>query len=189
MLVDQPFAAAPGFERQPAPKFKDAVNLKRLATINGHEANALLAHPEHGFFAAADQGFAHERISAETCDPKHIVIELLFGVGTEIGFSEQLIRQIGHQFFDVIGATKSKPNDAGGKPAVAAILFFRRALEHENFRALLNGSMGRTKCGISRTNNDNIVFRIRHQALPNKLFVNSFKPPSFGATRIAKYHR
>ena len=132
---DETRAAAPGFYGHAAPELEPALDLERLAAVDGLELNSLGAHPDHGLQAFGDQQFRHVRIGAVLRDPAHIVEELGLRVGAEICARDLIFREVGHDFAQVVDAGIGKAHAAGGKGAVSAMLLFRSAFENQYGRA------------------------------------------------------
>ena len=134
---DEAFAAADGFDGEPAPELEAAFDLERLAAIDRHEADALLAHPVERVEAARDEQLAQIGIGAELGDARHVVEELVLRVGAEIGGVDFRLRKIGDQRLDVVDAVIDDAHGARGEAAVAAGFFVGRGFEHEHGGALL----------------------------------------------------
>src|SRR5690606_14963668 len=86
--VDQARPAAAYLHRQPAPELELAVDLERLTAEDRHEAKALLAHPDQSALGAAHQQLDEVRIAAVVRHSEHVVEELLFRVGAEVGHGD-----------------------------------------------------------------------------------------------------
>jgi len=135
--VHQSGPAAHGFDREAAPELEYAADLVGLPSPDRHEADALVAHPQHGRLAALDQNFAQVGIGAIFGDAAHVVEKLFLGVGAEVGLRNLLVGEIRHQRAQVIDAVIDAAERAGGEAAVAAGFIFRRALQHQHRHSLL----------------------------------------------------
>src|SRR5262249_61226401 len=102
--VDKPGSATPGLHCQPAPKLEFAVDLVGLASIDRNETDALALHPAHRVLTARDEQFAQIGIGAIFGDASHIIEELVFGVGTEVGIGDLFVGQVGHHGAQIINA-------------------------------------------------------------------------------------
>ena len=154
---DETFAAADGFDREPAPELEAAVDLERLPAVDRHEADALLAHPVERVEASRHQQLAQIGIGAELGDARHVVEELILRVGAEIGAVDFRLREIGDQRLDVVDAVIDDAHGARGEAAVAAGFFVGRGFEHEHGGALLargeRGAIG----GVAAADDDDVV--------------------------------
>src|SRR4029453_4290214 len=149
VCINKSGPAAPGFNRQPAPKLELAVDLVSLASIDRNETDAFALHPSHRFLAASDEQFAQIGIGAVFGDTPHIVEELVFGVGAKIGIGNLFIGQIGHQRAQIINAIVDAAKGTGSETAIAPGFFFRRALDHQDRNAMLTRDRGRAKTALS----------------------------------------
>ena len=75
------------------------LDLERMGAVarpapGGGEAHAALAHPLRGGQALLDQDLGEVRVAAEFGDARHVVEELLFGVGAEVGVLDLLVGQV-----------------------------------------------------------------------------------------------
>src|SRR5262249_31729679 len=111
-------AAADGFDREAAPELELAVDLERLAALDRDEAHALLTHPVQRVEAAGDQKLDQVGIGAVLRDARHVVEELVGGVGAEIGLLDFLFGQVGDQRLDVVDAVVDHADRARGEAAV-----------------------------------------------------------------------
>ena len=125
-LGDKARSAADGFDRQAAPKLEFAVDLEGLAAIDRNEPHALLPHPVQRIETLRDQKLDEIGIGAVLRDARHVVKELVGGVGAEIGGFDFRGREIGHQRLDVVDAVIDDADRAGGEAAVAAGFVFGR---------------------------------------------------------------
>ena len=89
---DQPRAAAPALDREPAPEPEPAVHLERLAAVHRDEAHALRPEPLHGVEAAAHQDVDQIGVGPVLGHARHVVEELVLGVGAEVGGRDLLGR-------------------------------------------------------------------------------------------------
>ena len=83
--VDEAGTAADRFHGEAAPELELAVDLERLPAVDRDEAHALLAHPVERVEALRDQKLDEIGIGAVLRHPRHVVEELVRGVGAEIG--------------------------------------------------------------------------------------------------------
>ena len=137
--LDQARAAAPGLDREPAPELEAALDLERLAPPDRRKAHALVAHPAHGGVAAPHQQVDQLRVGAILGHPRHVVEELVLGVGAEIGARDLVVGEVRHQGAQMIDAVIGDAEGAGGEVRVAAALLLRRALQHQDRGALVGG--------------------------------------------------
>ena len=95
--LDQARPAAHRLDRQAAPELELAADVERLAAPGRGEAHALLAHPLHRGKALLDQELGQVGIAAVLGDARHVVEELLFGVGAEVGARDLLVAEVRDQ--------------------------------------------------------------------------------------------
>ena len=143
--VHKTWTAAPGLDGQPAPELEAAVDAIGLAAPDRHEAHALALHPAHRRAAAGDQQFAELRVGPILGDPAHVVEELAFGVGSEIGVGDFAVGEVGHQRPKILDAVVGAAERAGGEAAVAAALDLRRPLQHQHVGAGVGGRQRRAQ--------------------------------------------
>ena len=147
------------FDREAAPELELAVDLEGLAAIDRNEAHALLAHPDERVEAARDQKLDQVGIGAVLRHPRHVVEELVRGVGAEIGGVDLALGEVGHQRLDVVDAVVDDAHRAGGETAVAAGFVFRRGLQHQHLGALLLRRQRRAERRIAGTDHDDVIIR------------------------------
>ena len=94
--LDETRAAAPCLQHEAAPEFEPTVDLEGLLAVDRQELDALLAHPEHRLARAAHQRLAHVRVGPVLGDAPHVIEELIFGVGAEVGDGSLFLREVGH---------------------------------------------------------------------------------------------
>ena len=105
---------------------------------------------------ALDQNLAQIRIGAVFGHAVHVVEEVLFRVGTEVGLADLLVGQIRHQFSQIVDAVVDAAKGAGGEAAVTAGFVFGRALQHQHRNAVLRGGDRRAKRRIAGADDDQI---------------------------------
>jgi hypothetical protein len=108
--LDQPRPAADRFDRESAPELELAADLERLASPRGGEAHAALAHPLRGRQALLHQDLGEVGIAAVLGDARHVVEELLLGVGAEVGVGDLVGRQVGISVFRSSGPLYASRN-------------------------------------------------------------------------------
>ena len=175
--VDEPRSAAPRCERRTAPEGVLAVDFERLPAELRQPAHAFVLHPVHGRLAAANQKLAQVGIGAVLRDARHVVEELVFGVGAEVAL-HLFFAQIGRERAYVFRAVVDEAHQAFGVRAVAAALVLRGALEQQHFRAFVAGRYRRAQRRVSAADDDDVVFRfvLFHSDLTNPFF--AFAHPS-----------
>ena len=139
-------AAAPDVQREPAPELELAVDLVGLPAEPWLQLHALAMHPGRGFEAVADQYLAQILIGAVLRQLEHVVEILLFGVAAEVDVREVLIRHRRQDLEQVLDAGIGEAEGAAGEMRIAAALFERRRLQHQDARAVLAGG----DCGAER---------------------------------------
>src|SRR5262249_3452725 len=160
--LDQAGTAADRLDREAAPELELAVDLECLAAVDRDEANALVAHPAKSIEAAPDQELDQVGVGAVLRHPRHVVEELLGGVGAEIGGGDLLLGEVGHQRLDVVDAVVDDAHRARGEPAVAARLVSRPRLQHHHRRAWSRRRQRRAERGVAAADHDHVCFRPRH---------------------------
>ena len=108
--IDQPRPAAPGFQRQAAPKPESTVHLEGLAAIHRHEAYSPVAQPMHGFARPHDKALAQRRVGAVTCDAEHVIVKLVGAVASEIRHGNLFVGEVGTQGTDIVDTIIDKPD-------------------------------------------------------------------------------
>ena len=132
MLLDQARAAALGFHREAAPELELAVDQIGLAAPDRVELHALAVQPAHRVARAADQAVAQVAVGAVLRDAEHVVVELVLGVGAEVGAVDLVLGQVRHDRLEVVDAVVDAAERAGGEARVAAHQLLRRALDHQH---------------------------------------------------------
>ena len=153
---DEAGPAADGFDGQPAPKFEFAVDLERLAAVDRNEANAFLAHPVQRIEALGNQKLDQIGIGAILRNARHVVEELVGGIGAEIRGLDFRRREVGHQRLDVVDAVIDDADRARGEAAVAAGFVLGRRFAHDDLGALLLRRQRRAERRIAGADNDHI---------------------------------
>ncbi len=125
------------FDREPAPELELAVDQVGLPAPDRVELHALAMQPAHRVARAADQPVAQVAVGAVLRDAEHVVVELIGGVGAEVGAVDLVLGQVRHDRLQIVDAVVDAAERAGGEPRVAAHQLLRRALEHEHARAFL----------------------------------------------------
>ena len=161
-MCDEARAAADGLDGEPAPELELAVDLERLPAVDRNEPHALLAHPVQRIEALGDQKLDQIGIGAVLRDARHVVEELIGGVGAEIRGFDFRGREVGHQRLDVVDAVIDDADRARGEAAVAAGLVLRRRLAHHDLGALLLRRQRRAKRRIAGADNNHIRNLIWH---------------------------
>ena len=136
MLVDQARPAALGFHREAAPELELAVDQIGLAAPDRVELHALAVQPAHRVARAADQAVAEFAVGAVLRDAEHVVVELVLGVGAEVGAVDLVLGQVRHDRLEIVDAVIDAAERAGGEARIAAHQFLRRALDHQHLGAL-----------------------------------------------------
>ncbi len=136
-LVDEPRPAAGDLDRQPAPELEAAIDLERLMTVGGVEADALrciqtMVSRLLSIISADQVG-----VGAVLGQPLHVLEELLAGVGAEVGVDLLVLIKIRDDTDEVIEVLVDEADHPAGEAAVAATQLLRRPLEDGDARALL----------------------------------------------------
>ncbi len=159
---DQPQPATDGFDREPAPELELAVDLECLPAVDRNKPHALLAHPVERVEALGDQQLDQIGIGAVLGNARHVVEELIGGVGAKIRGLDFGRREIGHQRLDVVDAVIDDADRTCGEAAVAAGFVLRRRLAHHHLGALLLRRQRRTERRIAGADNNHIRNLIWH---------------------------
>src|SRR5205814_2115789 len=114
--IDQSRAAADRFEREAAPELEPAFDLERLPPPGRGETHAFFLHPQRRGKALLDQDLGEVGIAAVLGDARHVVEELVRGVGPEIRPLDFLARQL-DQPTEIVGAVVDDAQDLGGEGA------------------------------------------------------------------------
>ena len=157
--VDEAGTAADRFHGEAAPELELAVDLEGLAAIDRNEAHALLAHPIERIEALRDQKLDEIGIGAVLRHPRHVVVELVRGVGAEIGGVDLGLGEVGHQCLDVVDAVVNDADRAGSETAVAAGFLFRCGLQHHHLGALFLRRKRRAERRIASTHHYDVIIR------------------------------
>ena len=128
----------------------------------------------HRFQALGDEHFREFRIASKLRQAEQIVVELVGGVGAEIGVANFLLGQIDNGF-QVFQPLMGEADRARRVAAVAAGFLGRRAFQHQDLDAVFRRRQGRAEGGVSRANDDNVVFRIGHRILPGAVKTEAIK--------------
>ncbi len=154
--LDQFLAAAPDVAGEPAPEFELAVDAERLAAEAELKAHALLAHPQPGLKAAADQDFGQVGVAAILGHPSHVVEILLLGVGAEIDVAQLGLVHVGDQPRQILAAVVDDAKGAAGKGGVAAALILGGDFEHQHRGPVLARRQRRAAGGVAGPDHDHI---------------------------------
>ena len=163
--IDQPGAAAPGLDGEAAPELEPSVDLECLAAPDRREAHALFAHPEKGVARARDQQLDHVRIGAILRDPRHIVVELVLGVGAEIGIGDFLVGEVGHQCLEVVDPVIDDTHRAGREARIAAGFVLVGAFQHQHLSAVLLRRQRGAQRRVAGAHDDDIELRVAHSTV------------------------
>ena len=163
--IDQPGTAAPGLDREPAPELELSVDLEGLSAPDRREAHALSAHPEQGVARPRDQQLDHVRIGAVLGDPGHVVVELVLGVGAEIGVGDLLVGEVRHQPLEVVDPVIDHPHGARGEARIAPRFVLVRAFEHQHPGAVLLRRQRRAQRRVAGAHDDDIELGIAHSTV------------------------
>src|SRR5215208_1510077 len=176
--VDEAGAAADRLHRETAPELELALDLERLPAVNGNEAHALLAHPVERVEAARDQKLDQVWIGAVLRHPRHVVVELVGGVGAEIGGVDLSLGEVRDQRFDVIDAVIDNADRAGGEAAVATRFFLRSRLKHHHLGALLLRRQRRAERCVARAYHHYVIVRhwSSNRRIAYSLFATHYSP-------------
>ena len=161
--LDEPGAAAGGFDGKAAEEFPSSPNLAGLAPVDRHEARPLATEPDHGVEASRDEQLDEGWIGAVLGEAEEVVEVLRARVGAEVGAGDLLFGEIG-DLPEVVDPVEGEAHDAAGEPAVAARLRFRGALEDDHAGAVLARGQGGTERGVAGSHHDDVVLRAIHRA-------------------------
>src|SRR6516162_145414 len=175
--LDEAWPATHGLYGEPAPEFELALDLEGLPAVNRDEADAFVAQPAECIEAAGDQKLDEIGIGAVLGDARHVIEELLAGIGAEIGGRDFLLGEIRHQCLDVVDAVVDDAHGARGKSAVAAGFLLRCGLQHDHRGALLFGRERRTKSRVASAHHNHIRLRFGHAPSPSYSAATAATPP------------
>src|SRR5438034_5133760 len=109
---------------------------------------------------------------------RHVVKELVGGVGAEIRGGDLRLGKVGDQHLDVVDAVIDHADRARGEAAVAAGFVLRRRLQHQHRGALLLRRERRAKRGITGTDDDYVVlFHLPSSAYAREQPASSISTP------------
>ena len=140
-----------------APELELAVDQIGLAAPDRVELHALAVQPAHRVARAADQAVAQLAVGAVLRDAEHVVVELVLGVGAEVGAVDLVLGQVRHDRLEVVDAVIDAAERAGGEAGVAAHQLLRRALDHQHLGALLGRRLRRAERRVARADHHHIV--------------------------------
>ena len=156
MLLDEARAAALGLDREAAPELELAVDQIGLPAPDRVELHALLVQPAHRVARAADQAVAQLAVGPVFRDAEHVVVELVGGVGAEVGAVDLVLGQVRHDRLEVVDAVIDAAEGAGGEARVPAHQLLRRALDHQHLGAVLGRRQRRAERRISGADHHHI---------------------------------
>ena len=129
---DEVLAAAQDVARKSAPELELSVHLECLPTERRLKPYALLAQPQPGVEAIADQHLGEIWIATIFGQPAHVVEILAFGVAAEVDAAEIEIGDVGCKAQQVIDLGIGEAECAAGERRVAAARVSRRRLDHRD---------------------------------------------------------
>ena len=129
--LDQARPAAHRLDGEAAPELELAADLERLPPPGGGEAHAALSHPLRRGQALLHQDLGEVGIAAVLGQPRHVVEELLLGVGAEVGVRDLLGREVRDQRLQVFRPGVDKAEQARGEARVAAGFLLRRSFQNQ----------------------------------------------------------
>jgi hypothetical protein len=156
--IDQARPAAHRLDREPAPELELAADVERLPSPRRREAHAVATHPDHRRQTLPDQRFSEVRIAAVLGHPRHVVEELLLGVGAEVAARDLVRREVDHPL-QVLDAVVDDAHQAGGEARVAAGFFFRGSFQQENLLGSFRSGYRGTKRRVATADHDHVVHR------------------------------
>src|SRR5262249_31593512 len=104
VLVDQAGAAAGGFDGEPAPELELAVDQISLAPPDRVKLHTFAVQPAHRVARTADEAVAEVAVGAILRHTEHVVVELVGGVGAEIGTLDLVLGEVGHDRLEIVDA-------------------------------------------------------------------------------------
>src|SRR6185295_4009619 len=180
---DQPRPAADRFHREAAPELELAADLERLPAPRRSEAHAALSHPLRGRQALLDEDFGEVRIAAVLGDPRHVVEELLFGIGAEVGVGDFLRREVRDQRLEIVRPAVGEAEQSRGEARVAARFVLGGALQDEDLLLVLGRGKRRAQRCVPSAHYDDVVL---HQSILMWAFwMTSFQRACSLATKSA----
>ena len=180
--LDQARPAAHRLEREAAPELELAADVEGLPAPGCGEAHAFLAHPHHRGMALLDQDLGEVGIAAVLGEARHVVEELLFGVGAEVGARHFLFGEV-DQRPQVVDAVVDDAHQAGGEAGIAAGLFLGGPLEYQHLLCSFLGRERRAQRGIAAANHDDVV--VHQSILMWARWITSFQRACSLATKSA----
>ena len=162
MLLDQAGAAALGLDGEAAPELELAVDQVGLAAPDRVELHALPMQPAHRVARATHQAVAQVAVGPVVGDAEHVVIELVGGVGAEVGALDLLLGQVRHDRLEVVDAVVDAAERPRGEARIAAHQLLRRALDHQHAGAVLARRQRRAERRIAGADHHHIPLLPRH---------------------------
>ena len=153
--LDQARPAAHRLDREAAPELELAADLERLPAPGRGEAHARLRIHMRGGMALLDEDLGQVGIAAVFGDPRHVVEELLFGVGAEVGSRHLFVRQVDERP-QVVDAVVGDAEQPGGEARVAAGFVLGRAFEDQDLSTRLRCGQRRAQRRVAATDDDHI---------------------------------
>ena len=89
----------------------------------------MVPHPQHRILAVFHQDLAKLDVRAVLRDARHVVEEVGFGISAEITVRDLLIREVGREGADIVGALVNDAHQPVGVSGIAATFGVRRALQ------------------------------------------------------------
>jgi hypothetical protein len=106
--------------------------------------------------ALLDQDLRQVGVAAVFRDARHVVEELLLGVGAEVGARDLVGREV-DQLGEVLDAPVGDADQPGGEARVAAGLLLRGSLQDQDPFDLLAGREGCAKGGVAAADDHHVV--------------------------------
>jgi hypothetical protein len=139
------------------PEPEPAIDAERLAAEPELKPDPLLAQPQRGVEAAADQDLGQVGIAAILGQPAHIVEILLLGIGADIDMAQLVLADIGNEPSEVVKAVIDDAKRAAGKSRVAAPRLFRGDFQHQHAGAVLARRQCSAGRGIAGADDDDVA--------------------------------
>ena len=130
--LDKSLAAAHRLDREATPELEAPVHFEGLASPDRREPHTMARHPQQGFIAAGDKRVRQFGIAPVVGNAAQVCVELVFGVGAEIGHLDFGIGEVGHQCAQVVDAVVGEADCAGREAAVPASLGLGCSFEDEH---------------------------------------------------------